>query len=37
VAAADQPPAPFELRRALATIDKAIADYAEDARLRSAA
>lgn len=33
VAAADQPPAPVELRRALATIDRVIADYAENARL----
>lgn len=33
VAAADRPPAPLELRRALATIDRTIADYAENARL----
>jgi len=33
VAAADRPPAPLELRRALTTIDRTIADYAENARL----
>ncbi|MDQ3782930.1 MAG: hypothetical protein M3349_08360, partial [Actinomycetota bacterium] len=33
IAAADQPPAPIELRRALATIDRVIADYADNARL----
>ena len=27
------PPAPLELRRALATIDRTIADYTENARL----
>ncbi|MGH8992690.1 MAG: hypothetical protein ACRDZ7_14375, partial [Acidimicrobiia bacterium] len=37
LAAADQPPAPIELRRALATIDKVIADYADNAPLRTAA
>jgi hypothetical protein len=37
VAAADQPPAPLELRRALATIDRAIADYTTHARLATAA
>jgi len=37
VAAADQPPAPIELRRALATIDKTIAHSAQHARLNSAA
>jgi hypothetical protein len=37
VAAADRPPAPVELRRALATIDRTIADYAESARLGRAA
>jgi hypothetical protein len=37
VAAADQPPAPLELRRALATIDRIIADYVDNARLGSAA
>jgi hypothetical protein len=33
----DQPPAPIELRRALATIDRVIADYTNHARLNSAA
>ena len=33
----DQPPAPIELRRALATIDRIIADYATNARLGTAA
>ena len=37
VAAADQPPAPVELRRALATIDRVITDYVDNARLGSAA
>ena len=37
VAAADQPPAPLELRRALATIDRVIRDYADQARLGAAA
>ena len=37
VAAADQPPAPVELRRALATIDRVVADYVDNARLGSAA
>jgi hypothetical protein len=37
LAAADQPPAPIELRRALATVDKAIQDYAKHARLDPAA
>ena len=34
---ADQPPAPIELRRALSTIDSAIADYVTSARLGRAA
>ena len=37
VAAADQPPSPVELRRALATIDRVIGDYVDNARLGSAA
>jgi len=37
VAAADQPPAPIELRRALTTIDRTIADYAQNAHLLPAA
>jgi hypothetical protein len=37
IAASDQPPAPAELRRALATIDHVIADYADNARLSPAA
>jgi hypothetical protein len=37
VAAADQPPAPIELRRALRTIDRVITDYADHARLHPAA
>jgi predicted MarR family transcription regulator len=37
VASGDQPPAPVELRRALATVDHVIADYAERARLGRAA
>jgi predicted MarR family transcription regulator len=35
--AADQPPAPPELRRALATIDKHVARYTDKARLGNAA
>jgi hypothetical protein len=35
--AADAPPAPLELRRALRTIDKAVADYVTHARLGAAA
>ena len=35
--AADRPPAPPEVRRALATIDRAISDYVENARLGVAA
>ena len=34
---ADRPPAPLEVRRALATIDRAITDYITNARLRTAA
>jgi predicted MarR family transcription regulator len=37
IAAADQPPAPIELRRALATIDRVIADYVDGARVDPAA
>ena len=37
VAAADQPPAPIELRRALTTIDRTIDTYVENARLATAA
>ena len=37
IAAAVQPPAPIELRRALATIDRVIHDYADHARLQPAA
>ena len=37
IAAADRPPAPVELRRALATIDHVIVDYADRARLGTAA
>jgi len=37
LAAADQPPAPIELRRALATVDRVIRDYADQARLGPAA
>ena len=37
VAAGDQPPAPVELRRALGTIDRVISDYADNARLATAA
>ena len=36
LASADQPPAPIELRRALATIDRVIANYADNARLAPA-
>jgi len=35
--AADQPPAPTQLRRALATIDQHVARYADKARLGAAA
>ena len=35
--AADQPPAPLELRRALATIDRHVIGYADSARLAKAA
>jgi hypothetical protein len=35
--AADQPPAPIELRRALRTIDTAVDDYVARARIRPAA
>ena len=37
VAAADQPPAPIELRRALRTVDRVISDYVDHARLTPAA
>ena len=37
VAAPDQPPAPIELRRALATIDRVVANYTDNARLAPAA
>lgn len=37
IAAPDLPPAPVELRRALVTIDRIIADYADNARLTPAA
>ena len=37
VAAPDQPPAPIELRRALGTIDRVVANYADNARLAPAA
>jgi hypothetical protein len=37
VAAPDQPPAPVELRRALATIDRVVANYTDNARLAPAA
>ena len=37
LAAPDQPPAPPELRRALATIDHTIGDYVTNARLPTAA
>ena len=35
--AADQPPAPIELRRALATIDRTITTYVDQARFGTAA
>ena len=34
---ADRPPAPIEVRRALATIDRTITEYVTNARLRTAA
>ena len=34
---ADRPPAPTEIRRALATIDRTISDYITNARLGTAA
>ena len=37
IAAGDQPPTPVELRRALATIDRVIRDYADNARIAAAA
>jgi hypothetical protein len=37
LAAGAQPPAPIQLRRALGTIDRVIADYADNARLGAAA
>src|SRR5260370_9491582 len=37
IPAADQAPAPIELRRALATVDRVIAGYADQARLAIAA
>jgi hypothetical protein len=37
IAASDQPPAPIELRRALTTIDRVIANYADNAHLAAAA
>ena len=37
IAAGDQPPAPIALRRALATIDRIIGNYADRARLAPAA
>ncbi len=37
LAAADQPPAPVELRRALATVDRVVNDYVDQARLGTAA
>ena len=37
LAAGDQPPAPMELRCALATIDRIIGDYADKARFGTAA
>jgi hypothetical protein len=36
IAASDQPPSPVELRRALATIDRVINTYADNARLAPA-
>jgi hypothetical protein len=35
--AADRPPAPIEVRRALATLDRAVNDYVTNARLGAAA
>jgi hypothetical protein len=35
--AADRPPAPIEVRRALATLDRAVSDYVTNARLGAAA
>jgi hypothetical protein len=35
--AADQPPAPIEVRRALATLDRAVNDHVRNARLGAAA
>ena len=35
--AADQPPAPLDVRRALATLERAVTDYAQHARLATAA
>jgi len=35
--AADHPPAPMEVRRALATLDRAVSDYVINARLGAAA
>jgi hypothetical protein len=35
--AADTPPAPIELRRALATVDRHVHDYTQRARLGTAA
>jgi predicted MarR family transcription regulator len=37
LAAGDQPPTPPEVRRALATLDHAVADYVANARLGAAA
>jgi predicted MarR family transcription regulator len=37
LAAPDQPPAPVELRRAIATIDRIIGDYVTTARIATAA
>ena len=36
IASPDQPPAPLELRRALATIDQVITNYADNAGLAAA-
>jgi hypothetical protein len=35
--AADHPPAPIQVRRALATLDRAVNDYVTNARLGTAA
>jgi hypothetical protein len=35
--AADRPPAPIEVRRALATLDRAVSNYLTNARLGAAA